>query len=492
MADTRNPIEIPSPQVAEHEAKRQLARDIYGGTDSMIAAGQTWLPKHPGESDTNYKIRLNSCILTNFLAQAVDKQTGKIFAKPIVLKENALADIVAICENIDRQGRNLDSFIMDVVKCAFVDGIGYILCDYPKIEGALTLADEKQLGARPYAINIKAEDILEIASEMINGVQTVTRIRFEEEYYKPLESGYGYEEIEQIRVLKRNPDATISFELWQEFEAANGTTEWRMIEEGLTTFKRIYIVPIYTNRTCFMQGLPPNQSIAELNLRHWRSTSEQINALSFQRFAMLSAVGVQDEDKIAIGPSKLLRSLNPDAKFGYIEPTGKGVEMGRLDLESIEKAIETASANLRIERGGQVTATAAAIDSTDSNAGLKAIALGIQDSIEQMFMYFAEMLGYGADAGGEVEVNTDFGERKGTDSGLQELTKGRAIGDVSRSQWLESMIWRGELPPDFDKDLNQEELDGEAPAMSMIDITPRQKQKTITRNADGSMTMTEA
>jgi hypothetical protein len=456
----------PSPRVAYLESKRQLCRALMGGTDEMIAQGQTWLPKHPAESEKNYQLRLKGNILTNFLEQAVDKAAGKIFSKPIALGENVPPDITTLCENIDRQGRGLDAFMMDVTKSTFTDGVSFILGDMPPDTGAQTLADEKAMGKRPYAIHVKAENILETVSEMIGGVDTLTRVRIRECTSKPVPDSWEYATIDQVRVLELvqvEDGYRVAYSLWQQ---AKESKDWMKVEEGLTTFQRIALVPVYTNRVGFCEGLPPFRSTAELNLRHWRSMAEQINALTFQRFAMLSAVGVSEDSTIETGPSKLLKSPNPEAKYAYVEPTGKGVEMGRLDLESIEAAIETASVNLRIERAGEVTATAAALDSAECNAGLKAVAGGIGDSIEQLFQHFAMMLGLGPDAGGEVAVNDDFGERKGTDAGLQEIGKYRALGDISRTQALQTLIWRGELPPDFDIELNAEEIDSEGPPLA--------------------------
>ena len=466
MTNNKPTVETPSPTVCAAECKRELCRTLMGGTDAMIEAGKKYLPQHPGESAPNYKNRLGSNILTNFLAQAIDKQVGKIFSKPVTLADNVPKDITALCENVDLQGRSLDSFVMDVAKQAFCDGISYMLADYPRTDGVLTQADEKALGARPYAVHVKAEQLLEVLSEQIAGVETITRIRIKEETCQP-DGGFGYSEVEQVRVLRRDPaDSSIWFELWREVESAGDADEWQKVEEAKTTLPRITLIPVYTNHTGFMQGLPPNQNIAELNLRHWRSMSEQINALSFQRFAMLSAVGVSDDTTITIGPSKLLKSSNPEAKFGYIEPTGKGVEMGRFDLESIEAAIESAPVNTRVENAGTVTATAAAIDSAENNAGLKAVAGGIQDSIETLLMYFAEMMGKGADQGGEASVNQDFGEPKGSPAGLQELGKARALGDISRGSFIKALKWRGELDQAFDEDANAEELAAEGPTLN--------------------------
>ena len=140
-------------------------------------------------------------------------------------------------------------------------------------------------------------------------------------------------------------------------------SDWKMCDEGMTSFKSIYLVPFYTNRTGFMRGEPPFQNIAESNLEHWQTKSEYKHALSMQCFGMLTATGVSEESTIEVGPAKVLRSSSPEAKFGYAETTGTGVTLSADALKAIESRIETAGVNLRVENAGNVAATAAAIDS---------------------------------------------------------------------------------------------------------------------------------
>jgi hypothetical protein len=251
-----------------------------------------------------------------------------------------------------------------------------------------------------------------------------------------------------------------------ELHRQNEKKEWYVYEEGLTSFRRIYLVPFYTNRVGFMEGEPPFQNIAESNLEHWQWKSEHAHALTMCCFGMLTATGVQAEDQIEIGPAKVLRASDPAAKFGYTETTGVGVTLAATTLQAIESRIETAGVNLRIEQAGKVTATAAAIDSEDTNAGLKAVAGGFSDSIEQLFQFFAEMMGGDAANAGEAHVNDDFASRKGTDAGLVELGKMRALGDISRESYLRELIRRDELAVDFDIEANLEEINSEGPVLA--------------------------
>lgn len=457
-------VDTPSPGVLEDEQKRELVRAIMSGTGGMRSCGEKFLPRHPAESPGVYKTRLQKTFLDNFVGLAITKATGKLFSKPIKV-DDLPAEIESLIENIDRQGRALHPFVLDVAKTAFADGISYVMADMPPSNGVQTLADEKALGIRPYAIHIKPCCVLETLSEMIGGVDTLTRVRIRECVSEP--NGWGYNEIDQIRVWYRDEVNGAVVVRWEVYRENKEKKEWYLDDEGLTSFKGIYLVPFYTNRSGFMQGLPPFQNIAESNLEHWQWKSEHAHALSMCCFGMLTASGVDEESNIEVGPAKVLKSSNPDAKFAYAETTGVGVGLAATALQAIESRIETAGVNLRVENAGKVTATAAALDSEDTNAGLKAVAKGFSDSIELLFQYFAEMMGIDASKA-EAHVNDDFGTRKGTDAGLQEITKGRALNDISREGWLDVLRWRGELPEDFDPETDAERLSQEGPPLASI------------------------
>jgi hypothetical protein len=455
-------VATPSPRIAELEEKKELVRTIMGGTAAMRAAGQKFLPKHPAEDANVYKVRLQKTFLDNFVSKAIESATGKIFSKEVQTKD-LLPEIETLIEDIDRQGRALSPFIMSVADQAFEDGVSFVLVDMPKIEGVQTQADEKALGARPYAIHIKPCVVLETLGGMIDGVETLTRLRIKECIPEP--NGWGYTDTEQIRVWY-NENGVVRWETYRQDEKATVKGEWFLHEEGTTTFKRIYLIPFYTNRCGYMEGEPPFQEIAEQNLEHWQWKSEHAHALSMCCFGMYTATGVPVDFQFTVGPARALKSTNPDAKFGVLETTGKGVELAEKAIEKIESRIESAGVNLRVENAGKVTATAASLDSEETNSALKAIAGGFSDSIELLFMAFAEIIGLDASKAGEAEVFDGFGVKTGTDAGLQELGKSRALGDISRPMMLKEYQRRGELAEDFDIDKNEEELSQETPALS--------------------------
>jgi len=467
MVANKKTVADPSPRVAELEAKRKMVRAIMGGTEHL-RQHKEYLPQHPAESDGVYKQRVKRAFLTNFVAQAIDKANGKIFAKEVTVEE-APAEIEALNENIDRQGNALHPFIMAVSEQAFADGISFALVDVPKAEGVQTLADEKRLGIRPYAIHIKTEQVLETLFEMVEGVATLTRVRIMEHVSEP-SGDWEYSEYDQVRVWHLEQTNTGNY-VWWELYRQDKQNDWVLFDSAVTSFRRIYLIPFYTNRVGFCEGEPPFQNIAEQNIEHWQWKSEGGHARSMCCFGMYTATGVPDDWAFQVGPAKTHTTTNPDANFSVLETTGVGVNLVVEELKAIESRIETTGVNLRVENAGKVTATAAALDSDETNAGLKAIAKGYSDSIEYMFQAFAEIMGLDPNNAGEAKVNDDFGTKHGTDAGLTELGKARALGDISRQNYLRSLQWRGELPEDFDIEANEEELGAEEPALGMIDQT---------------------
>ena len=453
-------VETPSPQIAALEDHRRLVRAIMKGSDAMRIP--LYLPRYPAELVPDYNARKNRTFLDNFVDLAINKSVGKIFSKEI--KTDKLpAETEKLLENIDRQGRALDPFMMDVANMAFQDGISYVMADMPRTDGVVTLADEKALGVRPYAIHIKPCCLLEPLSEMINGVETLVRVRIKEQLQQPIPGEWGYSEIEQVRVWIREPTGLVRWELWREIETAGKKSEWVKVEEAATTFKAIYLVPFYTNRTGFMLGAPPFQNIAESTLEHFQLKSDYQAALEMVCFGMFVGTGVPEDFVMKVGPRQSLTAVDPAAKFSVLETTGAAVTLALEAIKAVESRIETAGVDLRVENKNGVTATAASIDSEDTNAGLKAVAQGFNDSCELLFQYFAEMQGGDINNAGTAVFNTDFGQRHGSDAGIQSLDKSRALGDISRKQYNEEMKWRGERRPDFDSDVNDEEISQEMP-----------------------------
>lgn len=440
-------VATPSARYRELDELRRLPRALMGGTRAMRAAGEEFLPRHAAESPESYDMRLKSATLYNGYEQTVERQTGKMFVKPVVLEDDVPPELEVLTENIDAQGRALTPFAFDLTKHGMVDGVSYILVDMPPARPLATRADQIIANARPYWVLVTAAQLIGWRTSIVAGKAMLTQARIRETTCE--ESGaYGEQEVERIRVLEPG-----RWELWRRVKGAK--EEWALEDEGVSSLPYIPLVPVYVNRTAFFEGEPPLRTLAELNQEHWISSSEQRYALTFSRFAMLKVTGASDEAvDIVIGPNKALL-LPSGADASFIEHSGAGINAGREDLASIEQRMASAGMLLRVERGGEVTATAALIDSEETNAGLRAVANGIGDSIEQALQVTADYLGL--KSGGSVQVYDGFAKAPPQGS-VTELTSLSTLGKLSLPTLWEELKRRQVLADDFDPEVEFQRL----------------------------------
>lgn len=434
---------------------RELERALMDGTNEMRAQGEKFTPRYDGEDVESYKTRLNCTFLFNAFAEAVRSSAGKVLSRDVILNADAPSQIVALAPNIDGQGRNLTAFALDTFVDAMSDGLSFIFVDFTEVKPKTDangnvildangepvkplLSDQIAQNARPYAILYKADQIIGFKHANIEGFEQLTQIRIHEVVTEP--SGeWGEVQIEQIRVLNRG-----SFELWRK----DSKDDWVLFKEGVTSLLYIPIVPFYTHRTGFMTGTPPLKSLAELNLEHWISSSDQRKALTFARFAMMVFTGVQTGAIQKVGPDVVVELQEPNAKWGKIESSGSGIADGRLDLEALENKMQHAGMTINIQDAqGNVTAMAAAINSDDVNAPLLALAGALEDTLDQMLQMFADYLGL--PDGGSATVNKQFGRRKSTAT-VQDLILLGNAGYLDGQTILSELKQRGDLSEDLD------------------------------------------
>lgn len=441
--------------------KAALPRALMGGTAAMRLAGKTYLPQEEGESHEGYKSRLARSTLFNAFRKTVKDMTGKVFRRPIVLKDTVPAQIVEYAENIDNAGRHINVFACDVFLDAMQTGICYILADMPpapkRADGLpATVADEQKAGVRPYLVHIKVENLLGWKSAVINGAETLIMIRIKECINEP-DGDFGETEIDQVRVLEPGK--------WRTFRRnPEKPDEWLPYEEGTTPLKKIALSVVYVHRTGFMTGETPLEDLADLNVAHWQSQSDQRNILHVARVPILFYSGYTEDAKLIIGAGTATFNSSPAAKLTYVEHTGAAIGAGDTDLKNLEFQMQTQGLQLLVENPSRKTATGEVLDDAKENSTLAMMAVALGDALEQALGYMAEMDGLGEDAGGEVDVNRDFGISIGV-LDLQFMLDAVNAGKISIETFWDELRRRNALSDTFDPDVEKDRLASAPPPL---------------------------
>jgi hypothetical protein len=445
-------------------------RLLVAGTKAMRAAGEEFLPRQQAESVANYEARKKRSFLFGATAKTVSDMTGKVFTKPIAVEKGVDSELQTLFDNIDNAGRHLNVFARDVFLDAMQPGVSFIYVDMPpavqRVDGApATIADEQQAGIRPYLKNIPLESLIGWKSEMIAGVETLTQIRIKEcTSEEDPKNPYDNVDIDQIRVVSRVDgvaDCT-----WETFRK-NGTdeaAEWVTYQNGTISQPEIQLFPVYTNRTDFMKACPPLAKLAELNIAHWQSSSDQRNILHIARVPILFGAGFSADDKLIIGAAEMVQSSNENAKLTYVEHTGKAIDAGDKDLTKLEIQMQAMGLQLLIDDTKGQSATGEIRDDAKENSPLAMMATALQDALTQAVQSMARFANRTEPKAGDLMVSKDFGI-SGNRFDLQFLTQLCLGGKLSQETMWEELQRRGTLSDSFDPEVEKSRVEAEAPTL---------------------------
>jgi hypothetical protein len=486
MNDQKDPQD-PSSTSLEHDLmapKWDKVDTLLGGTEAMRAAGLKYLPRHQDETDLGYEARRVGNVLLNRTEHTLENLVGKPFSEPIKLDDKLPDAIKALLEDIDLQGNSLDVFCRQWFLEGMAKAFCHVLVDFPiKDSSVQTQDDQRKAGLRPYWCLIQPENVLAARSEMIQGVETLVHVRIMESYTEPV----GFVDVprRRIRVLEPGTVTLYKPELdkdGKEKRGQNGKAIWRQDGEPFASdLPFIPLLTFYAHRDGFMLGKPPIEDLADLNITHWQSNSEQRHILTVTRFPILACSGAggpeeDDSDDITISPNKVLYVKNPQGKIYYVEHTGASIESGRKDLEQLEHQMADYGASFLRKKTGNQTATAAALDTAEADSALASIVKVFEGSVEHALWITAQWLKLGEDFDTCVELNTEWSGQEGDmSSSLDALQKARDKKEISRVTFLGVLKDWGLLPDDFDVEEDAKALDEERWRI----LTPQEIQQIL-------------
>lgn len=440
----------PSKTSSAHDVmapRLSLVNTLMEGTTALRHAAETYLPRFTAEGEQNYQDRLKRSVLVNYFRRSIESLVGKPFSTAIIIGPDMPPELNTLCEDIDRQGNNLDVFARKSFRDALTKGITHILVEFPVVVEAPTLEDERNIGATPYFVFIPPESILAAYCEYRNGEEFLTHVRI----YETETQRVDFDEItiERVRVLEPG-----TWTIWRKHEK-----RWEVEDSGNTSLDYIPLVTIYFDREDFMVARPPMEDLAHVNIAHWQSGSDQANILTVARFPILAASGVSEEEaQIKIGPKQLLTTISKDGKYYYVEHSGAAIEAGRKDLKDMEEQMSILGIEL-LKKSGDATATAKAIDTAENLSMLQAFTILFIDGVEKAFGFAAKWMNLAS--GGSLKINTDFGLKMGDPTDLIALQWARQMGEISHEQYIIELQRRGTLEEDYDAEADAILIDAE-------------------------------
>lgn len=440
-------------EVAAMQQTSEVCRAIWGGTSHMRKLGKKYLPIWPQEEQKAWEARRDCSVLYPGFKKALETMVGRPFESPIGIGSDVPPRIEQTLEDIDRQGRDLDTFARDILTHALRDGITWILVDYPTMPENATAADEAAMGARPYWVEIPLENMIAYRTEMVAGSPVVTHARWYECTEVQVDP-WTTEEVKRIRVWERGHT-----QVWEKRQAA-AEEVWVMVEEAFPTLQEVPIVAIYGGRTGFWCAEPPLEDLAWLNVMHWQSLSDQRHVLHVARVPLLAADADMEQDNAAAVSVGVQGIMTRFTNLRFVEHTGAAIGAGRQDLQDIEAAMRKVAGEL-LDSQVQKTATQSEAESSEGASWLRRIVANFEDALEACLQLSADWLGL--PQGGSLTLTTDWDEERLAADVIVALTTARNTGAMTQKAYSWNMKQGGVLPPDWTVEQEMDALAAEGP-----------------------------
>ena len=412
-----------------------------GGTQAFRENAGQLLPIEPKEDEAAWRRRVSHAVLSPFTMRIADQAAGLIMRKPIQLEpkeENGEVDEywTEWAKDVDGYGTDLDAFARRVVLNSLLLGHSAVLVDFPSTEPAENLLQERQLGLRPYLLEVRADQILGWRKEEDSPLAPVNQIRISE-YVTEAVGLFGDKAVHQIRVLERG-----AWSIWRKGE--NG---WFKYQDGTTSLPVIPLAVTYSNKVHELMSTPPLLPLANLNILHGQRQADLQHSLHVAALPVMYLKGYEDSgDEIALSANSAIL-LPETGDVGYAEPASSAFESQQNFITEIENQLRNLGISTLFSQTyvGE-TAEAKAMDRSDSDSMLSVVSQDLENALQNAIDMAAAFVGIEAP---KVCVSRDFDLQKLDGPQVAQYMSMWQNGAITHQTLLE-ILSRGEILPDID------------------------------------------
>ena len=433
--------------------------DLFFGNYSLDDQKTKYLRKFPAETDAHYKRRVATSVYFNFLSPIIKGIAEKPFNNKITYSEQFPEQLEYLKDNIDLSN---ETILMFAFSCMI----------YGLRHGFVGLLPDQSNAGAGFIRLIPAPDILGVWKNSTGKFQRVlfqtNSIYTEDEANADSASFKEYNEtkifeliasegqdvrVREYAVQSQDIDSYLA-QLNKIMNASLFFTA-EVIEERI--LKGIKEIPFYLFKTAppskkshIIDIAPPFFDLASMNISHFNKQSDQDNILTVSRYAILFATGVSNDDiernfspksEIrGIGPNTILTSQNKDARFGFVEHSGKAIEAGTKDLLNLEKKMMSVMLDYLTKEVIE-TATENIIDEKNRTLYTVSLANQLEDIISQCIFHIAGYEGITLneeDRKNLISFSKDYNALE-TKTKIQALIKAREMGDITLLTFLSEL-----------------------------------------------------
>lgn len=435
------PVDATNAEYDAHTAQWKRCRDVIAGQDAVHAAGEAYLPKLKDQEQHEYDAYRRRAGFFNASQRAVEGLVGMVFRKAPVIEAEGIESLL---EDVTMTGVPLGAFSESTLEQVVEVGRFGLLVDFPRAPAVqTTVAEAERAGNRPFMSGYPAESILDWKSERINNRMMLTQVRLMESVSVPKDE-FTSEAVGQIRVLEL-VEGRYQVRLFRK----NERNEWVVFEGPVTPLmnggpmSEIPFVFVGVRDLTTECSKPPLLDMIDINLAHYRVSADYEHGCHFTGLPTPWVAGytpTEDEygkpEKLYIGSTAAWLFPQPEAKAGFLEFTGQGLNALKENLTAKEERMAALGARmLAPEKRATETAETAAIHRAGEASVLASLAICVSRALTKALEIMAEWSGVSGEV--KVELNTDYFPSPMTPEQMNALIAAWMQGAISK----ETLFW---------------------------------------------------
>ena len=430
-----------------------------GGTKAFRENAVIYLPREPREDEAAWLRRVSKAVVSPFLTRIADQAAGLITRKAITLQmedpdqepDEWWQDFI---EDVDGFGTDITTFARRTVLSSLLLGHSAIMVDFPSTEAAPNLQVERELGLRPYWIDVRADQLLGWKKDGDSPIAPIGQIRINE-YVQENVGEFGDRTVRQIRVLERG-----SWSLWRQ-----GDDGWFKYQEGTSSLPVIPLAVTYSGKVSELISNPPLLPISQINLLHAARQADLNHSLHVASMPILVLKGWDDSDnEIALSANSAI-VMGTESEAFYVEPASSAFDSQQRFITELEQQMENLSiSTLFHQTYAAETAEAKALNRTDSDSMLAVVARDLEKALQNALDMTGMYVGREAP---KVHIDKDFELQMLDHQQVAEYQSMYSNGVITHETLL-NVLKAGEVLPDLDVEAEVEAV--EAAKLNLLDL----------------------
>lgn len=360
-----------------------------------------FLPKHPDESEKNWRSRFNQTEYPDFYAKGIKRMVDLAFQdgidyagveSPFYKNRNSIAE----------NGYNFEYFIRELARIVLLYGIGYVLID-SELGINSSIGDYQK--TPPYFVVLNPMIVVNWSIEEQQLQFLVTR----QESSKLMANGRWQGIIEYRYYYPGGCDV-------YEVEPGENSKVEQVREVGRFLTGLNYI-PIFMVKGTYAEGITlPLRNIADKNRVYYQNLSYHRRkvALCCNPVPVIKDAARSPDDALIIGPDSYINIVDPNGSFSWQEPLALSLKESRDDLIQLQESLNDDIAQFLLSPVARQTATTTEVMVQPVESSLESFLVVFLNGIDILIAGYNRYCG--SDSVTLVDVSSDIYDTSEVDS----------------------------------------------------------------------------